>query len=271
MTSPEFLSLAVIACYLAGTLSVLSGFISANAGLKRFASHLALAAFALHTVDLGSVLVDQGKMALLTSGFYFSFLAWTLLAIYLLVWWRFKSGFLALTALPLALILFLASLAVGGLKVTIPPSLTGLFFSLHIASLAVSLALMALAFGAGVAFVRTNRKLKTKTALANMDNDLPSLDIFDRINRWAVLVGFLLFTLGLCASFAWYWVDPEKVFHVNIMNLSSLGVWVMFAALFYQRLALGWKGRKPAVFAIVVFVSMVITLLHHTITFERLQ
>ena len=271
MTSPEYLSLAVIACYLAGTLSVLSGVIAANAGLKRFASYLALAAFALHTLDLGSILVDQGKMALLTSGFYFSFLAWTLLTIYLVVWWRLRSGFLALTALPLALILFLASLAVGGLKVTIPPSLTGLFFSLHIASLAVSLALMALAFGAALAFLRTNRKLKTKTALADMDNGLPSLDIFDRINHWAVLVGFLLFTLGLAASFAWYWVVPDKTFHVDIMNLSSLGVWVLFALLFHQRLALGWKGRKPAIYAMVVFLSMVITLLHHTITFERLQ
>ncbi len=270
MNSLEYLRLAVIACYLAGTLSILIGVVAANNGLKRFASYLALAAFALHSLDLGSILVDQGKMALLTSGFYFSFLAWTLLTIYLVVWWRLKSGFLALTALPLALILFLASLAVGGLKVTIPPSLTGLFFSLHIASLAVSLALMALAFGAGIAFLRINRKLKTKAALADMNN-LPSLDIFDRINHWTVLTGFLLFTLGLTASFAWYWVVPDKVFKVDIMNLSSLGVWILFALLFHQRLALGWKGRKPAIFAVVVFAAMVITLLHHTITFERLQ
>ena len=61
MTSPEFLSLAVIACYLAGTLSVLSGFISANAGLKRFASYLALAAFVMERNSLGGS-VDLAKV-----------------------------------------------------------------------------------------------------------------------------------------------------------------------------------------------------------------
>ena len=72
---------------------------------------------------------------------------------------------------------------------------------------------MALAFGSGVAFLRVNRKLKTKAALADMDQGLPSLELFDRINHWAVMLGFLCFTLGITASFAWYWVMPDKAFH----------------------------------------------------------
>ena len=64
---------------------------------------------------------------------------------------------------------------------------------------------------------------------------------------------------------------PDKNFQWDAMNITTLAVWMLFAVLFHQRLALGWKGRKPAILAIVVFLFMVIALLHHTITFNRIQ
>lgn len=54
------------------------------------------------------------------------------------------------------------------------------------------------------------------------------------------------------------------------MKITSLAVWFLFAFLFHQRLVLGWRGRKPAMLAIWVFVGMCISIFHHTITFRAM-
>ena len=268
MTWLELLHALVIGCYLAGTVLVLVGVAMGNQRLKSLATLLALAGFLAHCADLALTL-REGTAVLLASGFYLSFIAWVLLALYLAVWWRLRIPFLSLTALPLGLITFASSLAAGGFKVTLPPALTGLFFGLHIGVLALALGLMALAFGAALAFLHVNRRIKSKAAMTNLDKGMGSLQTFDRINHGAVLAGFVLYTLGLVSSFAWILLTPGKKLVWDVMNVGALGVWLLFAVAFHQRLALGWKGRKPAIMAILIFAFMVITLLHHTITFNR--
>lgn len=268
MTWLDLTHTLVAGCYLTGTILILAGMTMGNRRLKALASSLALAGFAAHCADL-TLLLQSGPV-LLASGFYLSFIAWILLALYLLAWWRFRFPFLALTALPLGLIIYALSLAVGGFKVTLPPSLTGLFFGLHIGVLALTLGLMGLAFGAALAFLHVNGRIKAKASFSNMDKGMGSLETFDRINHTAVVAGFVLYTLGLVSSFAWILLTPGKKLIWDVMNIGAIGVWLLFAVTFHQRLALGWKGRKPAIMAILVFVFMVITLLHHTITFNRM-
>ncbi|WP_022662901.1 cytochrome c biogenesis protein CcsA [Paucidesulfovibrio longus] len=268
MESFELLPLAVIGFYFLGALLFFIGLTVKNDRLSSVAGGLAIGGFALHSLDLALVFVRLGKAALLGGAFYFSFVAWTLLAIHLLLRWRLKSSFLSLTALPLALLLYSSSLAAGDLVIKIPPRLTALFFGLHVGSLAVTLALLALASGAGLAWLSLNRKIKSKTSLGNMNTAMPSLEVFDRVNHWAVSLGFPLYTLGIFSLAIWYWIDPEKAFRWDAMKFTSLGVWLLFAVLFHQRVIIGWRGRKPAWLAIWVFALMVVSLIHHTITFK---
>lgn len=96
----------------------------------------------------------------------------------------------ALTASPLALLLFIVSLASQSLKVTLPAHLAGLFIGLHIGTIFVSIALMAMAAGAGVAFIYLNNKIKTKANLTGMEKEMPSLNTFDNVNHWSIIIGF---------------------------------------------------------------------------------
>lgn len=268
MESFELLPLAVIGFYFLGALLFFVGLSTKKEQVSSVAGGMAIVGFALHSLDLALVLVRLGKAALLGGGFYFSFVAWTLLAIHLLLRWRLKSSFLSLIALPLALLLYATSLGTGGLVIKIPPRFTALFFGLHIGSLAVALALLALASGAGMAWLHLNRKIKSKAALDSMSSSMPSLEVFDRVNHWAVSLGFPLYTLGVFSLAIWYWIDPEKAFQWDAMKFTSLGVWMLFAVLFHQRLVMGWRGRKTAWLAIWVFAFMVVSLIHHTITFK---
>lgn len=265
----EFLHIIIIALYALGTVLFLTGVSNDNDRLKRISVWLAVVGFTMNTIDLALILLSD--MAALNAGdFYFNILAWCVMGVYFFLWWRLRLEFLAITALPLALLLFISSMALGGIKVVMPPELTLLFFGLHIGSLILTLGVMIMAFGAGLAFIHYNRKLKTKAGLASMGKDVPSLDKFDTVNRWAVALGFPLYTLGLFSSLVWYWLAPDKAFTWDIMKIGSLAVWFLFAFLFHQRVVLGWRGRKPAVLTIWVFAGMCISLIHHTITFRAL-
>jgi len=267
MGSFELLQLIVIAVYLAGTLLFLAGAARTRENLKRAAALFAVAGLAFHGADLFIQILERGQFP---SGgdFYLNLIAFCVLLAGLVVWKRLKSRFLALAVLPLTLLLFVASLAASGIRVTIPRELTLVFFGMHIAALVACMALLTLAFGSGLAFLNLNKKIKSKAGPAALGKDLPSLDNFDRVNRWATLYGFPLYTVGLFSGFLWRWMDPLKKFGWDPMNITALAVWFLFTALFYQRTVLGWRGRKPALMAIAVFAFVVVAFLHHSITFR---
>lgn len=265
----ESLHIIIIALYALGTVLFLTGVSSGNDRLKRIAIWLAAAGFSLNTVDLALILAKD-PAALSGGMFYFNIMAWCVLGLYFFLWWRLRLEFLAITALPLALLLFVASLALGGIRIVMPPQLTALFFGLHIVSLVLTLGALMLAFGAALAFIYYNRKLKTKAGLAAMGEGIPSLNKFDTVNRLVVAVGFPLYTLGLFSTFFWYWISPDKHFAWDIMKIGSLAVWFLYAFLFHQRIVLGWRGRKPAILVLWVFAGMCVSLIHHTITFRAM-
>ncbi len=267
MQSLEILYFSVIGLYALGTLFFFLGAGLKNERLHKLASALAVVGFLLHCADLWDMLNAQ-TTTLLAANFYISFLAWVLIALWFVLWWRFKSRYLGLTALPLALLLFVGSVATSGIKVTFPPILPGLFFGLHIGSLAIALGLMALGFGSGITWLHINKKLKSKAAPKSLDATMPSLSIFDAVNHLAITLGFPLYTLGIFSSFIWYWLEPNRAFSWDFMKISSLAVWLFFAFAFYQRLILGWKGRKPALLAIWLFGFLLMYLVHHTISFK---
>ena len=265
----DTLNVLIIILYGLGTVLFLTGVSVDNARLKRIAIWMAVLGFAFNTVDLGLTLI-RAPWALSAGNFYFNIIGWSALALYFLLWWRLKLEYLAITALPFALLLFVGSMALGGIRVIWPPHLTALFFGLHIGSLVLTLGALLMALGAGIAFIYYNRRLKTKEGLSSMSQNIPSLDKFDTVNRWAVLIGFPLYTLGLFSSFFWYLIAPFKPFTWDIVKIGSLAVWFLYAFLFHQRVVLGWRGRKPAILAIWVFAGMCVSLLHHTITFRAM-
>ncbi|MDK2954976.1 MAG: hypothetical protein PWQ57_472 [Desulfovibrionales bacterium] len=256
----EALEALIILLYFTGSAFFFAGLIASNGRLRQMGALCALAGFACHSLDL-ILFVSQNRIAAFSAGeFYFSLLSWCLLLIYFLLWWRLKLKFLALTASPLALVLFISSLAAINFKVTIPKQLVGLFFGLHIGSLFASLGLLAMGFGAALAFLYLNKRIKSKTPLSKGGPDLPSLNAFDRVNHWAIAIGFPLYTLGLFSGFVWAHIAWSKTFSWDPKEVTGLAVWFLYALLFHQRLMIGWRGRKPAVLLIWVFAISIASL-----------
>ncbi len=262
MGLPEILPMLVIGFYFLGTAFYVLGSALRNERIKVTALSLAGTGFALHAVDLAGLLVGADALVALTSGrFLFCMFGFGILLIFGLLWWRLKMRFLIVVALPLALIFYATANATSGIKASLPPMLSGLFFLLHIGTLFSSMALLAMAFGAGLAFLHLEKRIKTKTGLKKFQQDMPSLDTFDKVNHWVIVIGFPLYTVGLASGFVWAWLASKRVFSFDPKEILALVMLGLYAYLFHQRLAYGWRGRKPAVMAIAVFLLMVLSML----------
>jgi ABC-type transport system involved in cytochrome c biogenesis permease subunit len=261
MQALNILFFFVLGGYFVGATLHLLGIVTRRPGLRRCGSLATVAGFALHTADLAVLLGAEGGTALLSGEFYFSLLAWSLLFIFLLLWWRLRLELLGLLAAPLALFLFLSSQAVTATRMPLPKALGGLFFGLHIGSLFLAISLLAMACGAGVAYLYLERKIKTKEKLAAFAKGLPSLSACDTVNRWAVAVGFPLYTVGLLSGFIWAKLTWNRIFSYDPKEIIAIAIWLLFAFLFHQRLFLGWRGRKTAKMAIWISGLTLVSLL----------
>jgi len=262
MALPDILPMLVIGLYFLGTGLYVLGSVLRNEHMKLSALALAAVGFALHGIDLAGQLIGAPHREVVTSArFLFCLLGFGIPLIFMVLWWRLRMRFLAVVALPLALIFYATANAATGTNANLPPMLSGLFFLLHIGTLFSSMALLAMAFGAGLAFLHLEKRIKTKTGLKKFQQDMPALDTFDKVNHWVVVLGFPLYSLGVVSGFVWAWLTSKRVFSFDPKEILSLTVLGLFAYLFHHRVAYGWRGRKPAVMAIAVFLLTVLSML----------
>jgi cytochrome c-type biogenesis protein CcsB len=90
---------------------------------------------------------------------------------------------------------------------------------------------------------------------------LPSLEMLDYTGYACIVVGFTFLSIGLAAGFVyaksvwgklWSW-DPKEIW--------SVITWILYAALLHERLAVGWRGRRSAIMAIIGFAVLLFTFL----------
>lgn len=260
MTASRLFELLVALLYLLGATVYPLGLVLRRTRIKWVAIWASVAAFALHTVLLTLRFTQPGLASLQQGQFYMSLLAWFFVLIFFLLWWRLHHDFLAIITAPLALVLFSSSLAIHTQVLDIPKQFSALWFGLHIGAIFTSLGLIAMAFGSGVAYLYLEQKIKTKAKLPGFSRDLPSLETFDRANHWAVMLGFPLYTISLLAGFLWASLTWKQTISWDPKELISIVIWIVFAVLFHQRMVLGWRGRKPAKTAILLFTLCMISL-----------
>lgn len=258
MSLPELLPVLAIHLYALGTTAVMAGILARRAWLERTAFWLTVLAFAVHTLLIGTTIWESGFSGL-TRSVYVQLLAWCITLCCLLIWKRWRA--LLLIVSPIALITFLAAVLLRHAEMPMPPILSGMMFTIHIAAVFVSIGLMALAFGAGLLFLLQERTIKSKNKVAGFQKDLPALSSLDKVNEVATTIGFPLFTIGLLFGFLSARLTWGTVLSGDPKELVSIFVWGLYAWLFHQRFTQGWQGRKPALLAIWIFAACVFSLI----------
>lgn len=257
MTSPWF-SLA-LGLYLlaAGGLTVYV--IRQQRWVFRFSFWVLVVAFGFHTLFLGYGYYRLGTAPVLDLKSALSFFAWSLVGIYLVVQGRFGLMVLGSFVAPLATFFMIVSSAIPFAEAPVKPIFRNLWLTIHVVTVFAGDALLAIAFLASVMYLLQERQIKQKR-LGSIYSRLPSLATLDHINYASILYGFPFLTIGMITGSIyaqvalgsyWQW-DPKEVW--------SLVLWLFYAALLHQRLAVGWQGRRAAVMSIVCFGMLLFTL-----------
>lgn len=151
MILPELLPVLAIHLYALGTAAVVAGILARNEWLKRAALVLTVLAFTTHTLLLIATFMDDGFTGL-TRSVYVQLLAWCITLSGLVAWLRWRYEALLLTVAPFSLLTFLIALLLRHAETPLPPVLSGMTFTIHIAAIFISIGLMAPCFRRGRAF-----------------------------------------------------------------------------------------------------------------------
>ncbi len=228
--------------------------------LQRAGFGLLLAGFTCHTIALamgwfqsGGVPVRNLYETLLVAG-------WATAGIFLLFSYRLHMKIFGIYAAPLIALIMIVATQMTQVPVQARTVFNNFWLIVHVVTIFLGEAALALAGGAGVLYLIQEQAIKTKRH-GFFYKRLPSLDLLDGTGYACIIAGFTLMTFGLVTGMIyaktvwgrfWSW-DPKEIW---------AGVtWLLYAALLHERLTVGWRGRRSAVLAIIGFAVIIFTFL----------
>ena len=186
--------------------------------------------------------------------------AWAVVGAFLALNLKFRIKILGVYVAPLAVFILLIATQFPRDLIQPENMLKGVWLIIHIITIFAGDAAFALAAGVGVLYMLQERNIKAKTR-GFFFKRLPSLDLLDTTGYACIVSGFTLLTIGLVTGMIyakilwgrfWSW-DPKEVW--------SAITWIFYAVHLHVRLALGWRGRRAAVMAIVGLCVLLFTFL----------
>jgi cytochrome c-type biogenesis protein CcsB len=249
-----------ILLYLLSAAGYLAYFLLQRGYLQRAGFIALIGGFVFHTASLGLDYFQQGYLPATNMRQTLSLAGWAVAGVFILLNYRYNLKILGVYAAPfVALIMVIVSQLPDE-----PSQTTRLFKSFwlvaHVTVIFVGEAAFALACGVGILYLLQENSIKTKKRRFFFKR-LPSLDLLDSTGYACIVVGFTLLTIGLITGLVyaksvwgrfWSW-DPKEVW--------SGIAWLFYAALLHERLAVGWRGRRSAIMAIVGFGVLLFTFL----------
>jgi cytochrome c-type biogenesis protein CcsB len=256
--------------YFMSVLGYLGSLLIRKVWAARLSMWILGAAFAVHFLSFVSRCLATGHNPIITIYDTLSLLAWVMCGVYLALQFKTKTRVLGAFVSPVTFLLMIAaSYGIAG-RVDIPAILQGGLVPVHVVLSVAGEALFILASLAGAMYLLQNHSIKHKK-LTSFTVFLPSLKELDRINHICLLWGFPLLTLGVLAGSIWartawgsHWQwDPKQVW--------TMLIWVIYAVLLHQRLAIGWKGHRAALFSILAFLVLLVSFCIETIFFKTMH
>lgn len=252
------LHLAALAGYLGAWAVFFRAFRDGGSPLEATGWKLALASACLH----GGALVVYGgvhaEMPLVGLGPASSTLAFVIAVLALAASAREENRPTALFVLPLVVLLVAEAVAVGVRPVPLGPEFRGAWLAVHVGTVFLGYAGLALASAAAAMFVLQFRTLRRKE-FGPVFSFFPPLETLDRLNRIGLWIGFSFLTLGLLLGWSRTLTYGGGLELGNPQVVFGVATWTAYLAAVGSRMAPGGRGDRPAMattsaFAVTVLV-----------------
>lgn len=253
--------------YSVGTVGFLIYVIRTEKVIHRIAYGFLLAGFLSHTLGLAMLVSQLRQMPVTTLPQTFSLFAWAIVGSYLAFQLKFNIRILGTFVSPLAVVFMLLSSAIPGRVIPNSQLFKSFWLTLHVATMFIGMAIFALAFCAGIMYLLQERQIKSKS-FGLLYRRLPSLEVLDSLNYVCLTFGFPLITIGLISGFVYAGAVWQSFWHWDPKEILSVVTWLIYAVLLHERLAVGWRGRRAAIMAIIGFSVILVTFVGTSVILE---
>src|SRR6184192_697209 len=258
----NFIPLAFYACAL---VAYIWHFGQRQPAAGHAATTLLVAGALAHTFVIGMQTMEAGHVPVTGKTSAISTFVWLLALSYLYTEMTTDERAMGVFILPLLVSLQAIPALRPGVE-DLAPVLQGPLFGVHVSSLLFAYASFALACVIGVTYVLLFKEIKAKH-LGFFYARLPSLQVLDRMNHVAIVVGWVFITIGIIVGAIWaaqaqggYAGDPR----VQAMSLKdpkiivALVCWLVYSFELFAARRIGWGGRRAAYLSTLGFVIVLL-------------
>jgi ABC-type uncharacterized transport system permease subunit len=255
------LLLAALAAYLNAAIHSILAFVNKRRSLQRVAELSIGAGFVFHTTALIADWAIDGHYPLFYLRETVSFLAWTLVAAYGLMLYRYRAQAVGAFTMPLISILTFIAIVIrsgpNGQPAATEVAATWLF-PVHTTLLLFAYAAFFVVFMASVMYLLQERELKLKTFGA-IFHRLPSLSTVNELATTAAALGLTLLTVGIATGMLWSSARDGRFWHNDPKEIFALLTWLLYLLLIIYRSTARWRGRRAAWLGVVGFALVLCT------------
>lgn len=253
----EVLSIAAIAYVLSSAGSIAHLYLRKDVFLNAVRILLPLA-LVLQTIWIGHEWIATGRVPVFSLHQVVAVLSWVLAGVYLgsTVWLRMPV--LGVFATTLTAILSLVAAISPSVQVADIKPFNSLWVFFHVIAVFIGEAFFALACGIGIMYLIQESAIKNKRR-GFLFSRMSSLETLDSAGYGCIVAGFSLLSVGLVMGFVYARITWGRFLSWDPKEVWSVITWILYAVLIHERLAVGWRGRKSAVMAIVGFVVVLFT------------
>ena len=265
VSEPLFLfSIITTLLYSVATVGYLIYVVRTELIIHRIAYAFLLAGFISHTIGFAILIGQTKQMPITTLPQTFSLFAWAIVGSYLAFQLKFNIRVFGTFVSPLAVIFMILSSAIPSKIIPTSRLFSSFWLTLHVTTIFIGNAIFALAFCAGIMYLLQERQIKTKS-FGLLYRRLPSLETLDSLNSVCLTFGFPLITVGLISGFVYAGAVLGSFWHWDPKEILAVITWLIYAVLLHERLAVGWRGRRAAIMAIVGFSVILVTFVGATL------
>ena len=262
--SPNVTLYVALGLYAVGTLIALASLFRREPLLQRAGMIVMIAGWVSHTIWIGTICTITGHPPLTNLPEAASFVAWTVFAVEMALFIRYRVYAASFFVHPLVLILLTITAVVHEPFARVTPEMRSRIFEAHI--LFTTIGIAALFIGVAFTFLALaqDRSLKSKTR-GRLWEWIPSLSVCRLVSSRALAIGFSIYTLGILAGVLWSYQTENVLTQLRIKQVGAIVAWVLFAVLLQASITGGLRPRRTIFVSVGAFVATLIAILgiHH--------
>ena len=260
------MNLVPLVLYAAALVAYAWHFAQRNAVLGRSATTLLVAAALSHTFVIGMQTMEVGHVPVAGASSAIGTFDWLLALSYLYVEMTTDERAMGVFIMPL----LVALQAIPALRPGVEDRaavLQGPLFGVHVSSLLFAYASFALACVIGITYVLLFKEIKAKH-LGFFYARLPSLQVLDRMNQRAIVIGWIFLTVGMIVGAVWaaqarggYGAGDPRVQAMSLQDpkiFVALLCWLVYSFELFAARRIGWGGRRAAYLSALGFAIVLL-------------